>query len=152
MCIRDRDKTTGFVGVAGARVFNQSAVWWEGAQSNGSPNHSGIVWHGKKLDDMFMSFYGAPAGNVVVLDGLFLAAKGRTVNSIQLTKPKTFEGDWDFYDIFYTFQAYRKGLKNKAIPIQILHGSGGELAGRESWFKNKDAFLRLFGQYLPATI
>ena len=47
-----KDKTTGFVGVAGARVFNQSAVWWEGAQSNGSPNHSGIVWHGKKLDDI----------------------------------------------------------------------------------------------------
>jgi len=150
---KDLDKSsTGFVGVAGARVLNQSAMWWEGIQSTGSPNHSGFVWHGDDLNDMSMSFYGIPAGDVVVLDGLFLAAKGATLNSIQLKKPSFFEGDWDFYDIFYTFQAFKKGFRNKAIPLQILHSSVGNIEGKDSWHNNRKAFADYFVRELPTHV
>ena len=98
------DPDVGFVGVAGARVLGNNCMWWDGLEkTDGFPRHSGLVWHGNRIKDMTFNFYGVPSGNCVVLDGLFLAAKGRTVNTIQLTKPKTFKGDWDFYDIFYTF-------------------------------------------------
>ena len=139
----------GFVGVAGTKILKPSAIWWDGV---GTHDHfAGTVFHGKNIEDMFITPYGNP-GPVVVADGLFLAAKGSTLNSIQLKKPKSFPGDWDFYDIFYTYQAHRKGLVNMVAPIQILHESVGELAGRDSWHDNKKAFLATFSQELPAVV
>ena len=100
---------------------------------------------------MYPTYFGN-LGEVVVLDGVFLAATKRTLRSIQLAQPKSFEGPWDFYDIFYTFQAYTKGKKNYTIPIQMRHESGGDITGRDSWHKNREAFIRILGKYLPASI
>tara|TARA_R100001086_G_C11812293_1_gene251875 strand:- start:497 stop:1189 length:693 start_codon:yes stop_codon:yes gene_type:complete len=141
---------TGFVGVAGTRTFSQSAVWWD-LQLWQQGSHSGFAFHGNDITTMDSSFYGK-FGQVVVMDGIFLAASVKTLRHIQLTKPKTFEGEWDFYDIFYTFQTYLKKLKNYTLPIQIRHESRGELTGRDSWHKNRSAFLALFNKHLPATI
>mgnify|MGYP003675942293 CR=1 FL=1 len=139
---------TGFVGVAGTRVFTESAVWWDlKLWQQGA--HSGFAFHGDDIYTMDSSFYGK-FGPVVVMDGIFLAATIKTLRKIQLTQPKSFEGGWDFYDIFYTFQTYLKKLKNYTIPIQIRHESRGELAGRDSWHKNRTAFINLFNKKLPA--
>ena len=78
---------------------------------------------------------------VVVLDGLFLACSGRTAKALDWSKPDYFEGDWDFYDIHYTTQAHEKGYRNMARDIQIVHHSRGELAGRDSWHKNRRAYI-----------
>ena len=143
------EETTGFVGVAGSKILKQSGVWWDGL---GKENHfAGMVMHGERLEDMKITPYGAPGG-VVVLDGLFLAAKGKTLHSIQLAQPKSFKGNWDFYDIFYTFQAFLKGKTNVVAPIQILHASFGELAGRDSWHANRQEFISMFSDKLPMTI
>ena len=80
---------------------------------------SGMVMHGDKREKMHVNFYGA-YGDVVVLDGLFLAAKGSTINTINLTKPSFFSGDWDFYDIYYTTQTFLKGKKNRTFPTQLI--------------------------------
>ena len=143
-------ETTGFVGVAGTKVLKQSAVWWDGL-AQGEDHFSGMVMHGKSLEEMRMTPYGTPGG-VVVLDGLFLAARGKTLNSIQLKKPKTFEGNWDFYDIFYTFQAFLKGKTNVVAPIQVLHQSLGEIVGRDSWHNNRQAFIDRYRENLPMTV
>jgi len=138
---------TGFVGVAGTRRFAKSGVWWDMEEWKAG-SHSGYVFHGKKLTSMDATFFGQ-LGQVVVMDGVFLAATIRTLRSIQLKQPKSFEGSWDFYDIFFTFQTFLNGKKNYTIPIQIRHESVGELAGRDSWHKNREAFLKIFGKHLP---
>ena len=143
-------ENTGFVGVAGTRIFSKSAVWWD-LQLWQQGAHSGCAFHGKHITTMDSSFYGK-YGQVIVMDGIFLAASVRTLRKIQLTKPKSFAGNWDFYDIFYTFQAHLKGLKNYTIPVQIRHESVGELTGRDSWHKNRSAFLHLFGKHLPSQV
>ena len=141
---------TGFVGIAGTRVFSNSGVWWD-MQLWQQGSHSGYVFHGEDIANMDPSFYGK-FGEVVVMDGIFLAATIKTLRKIQIKKPKAFTGDWDFYDIFYTFQTYLKGLKNYTLPIQIRHQSKGELVGRDSWHQNRFAFLELFKNKLPAQI
>ena len=130
---------TGFIGVAGTRELSLDAVWWNhGLWQQGK--HRGHVYHGKDILTADSTFYGKP-DQVVCMDGLFLAARGKVIREVGLEKPDHFEGDWDFYDIHYTVTAHKKGYKNKVVPISVLHNSHGELAGRESWHKNRLAFI-----------
>ena len=81
-----------------------------------------------------------------IRDGFVLKREDRSqkdlfIQLIDFEKPEYFEGFWDFYDIHYTTQAYLKGFTNKAIKMNILHNSAGELAGRDSWHKNREAFI-----------
>ena len=146
------DPKSGFVGLAGTRMLRQSCVWWEDKQTPqaDSPLNSlaGSVYHGDKKAEIYQTYFG-PLGDVAVMDGLFLAAKGRTINTIQLKKPKSFPGNWDFYDIFYTAQAHMKGLRNRVIPLQVIHYSRGEINGKSSWHENREAFADLFKDNLP---
>ena len=80
-----------------------------------------------------------------VLDGLFLVTTGATLHNIKTTMPKNFKGKWDFYDIYYTYQAQEKGRKNKVIPIPILHSSQGDGALSEDWDSNRKAFIQEHG-------
>jgi len=139
----------GFVGVAGTAKLTKNGVWWDLEVWKDSL-HSGVVYHGPDMDNLESTYFGK-LGEVVVLDGLFLAATKKTLRNIQIKKPIVFEGAWDFYDIFYTFQAFLKKKKNYTLPIQIRHESFGDLAGRDSWHKNRNAFCSKLGKYLPAT-
>lgn len=129
----------GFVGPAGTRRLNSTAVWWDHNEWQRG-YHRGLVLHGDNLVHAQTTYYGNP-GRVVVLDGLFLAAKVKTLKALDLTKPEYFEGDWDFYDIHYTMQAHKKGYNNYVVPIFMMHHSIGQLAGRDSWHKNREAFI-----------
>lgn len=138
---------TGFVGVAGTTHLSENAVWWDQALWK-EGKHRGSVWHLKEepglLNDRnlasYNTFYGPP-DDVVALDGLFLAARADVIRKIGLEKPEYFEGEWDFYDIHYTTSAFKEGFINKVIDLRILHESIGELVGRESWHKNRAAFI-----------
>jgi hypothetical protein len=144
---------TGFVGVAGTKLLKNSCVWWEDLNKKTEYLNplSGFVLHGKKTEKMFGNWYG-PYGRVAVLDGLFLCAKGSTLYSINLKKPEVFNGMWDFYDIYYTAQTTVKGKKNYTVPIQLVHESIGELAGRDSWHENRKAFAVAFSDHLPLAV
>jgi hypothetical protein len=142
-------RNAGFVGVAGASIFTKSGVWWE-QEIWDKGGLTGQAMHGK-LSENDLTHFG-PYREAVVLDGVFLATTKRVLRSLQLKKPRSFTGDWDFYDIFYTFQAHIKGKVNATIPINICHESRGELVGRDSWYQNKDAFVKKFSTYLPAQI
>lgn len=130
---------TGFVGVAGTRRLGEDAVWWN-QQHWQQGLHRGCVLHGEDETTSQMTWYGNP-GEVAVLDGLFLAAKYRTLRKLDLSKPDYFTGDWDFYDIHYTTQAVKKNYHNYVVPIMMLHHSFGELAGRDSWHQNRAAYI-----------
>jgi len=128
----------GFLGVAGTKLFQESCVWWDGMQHPGQQHLSGSVYHGTTLMNMQSTHYGS-TGRVVALDGVFLACKGSTLYTIKLSKPDDFQGNWDFYDIYYTLQAHMRNLDNYTIPLQIFHRSIGETAGKASWHANKEA-------------
>jgi hypothetical protein len=130
----------GFVGPAGTTELGSDAVWWNHDRWKFG-KHRGRVFHvdpdsGKPMDTL----YGFP-GDVVALDGLFLACKGSTAKDIITEKPEYFTGEWDFYDIHYTTSAFLKGYTNRAIDIKIIHHSLGELVGRDSWHRNREAFI-----------
>ena len=135
-----RKNKAGFFGPAGTTYLSEDAVWWN-HQIWQQGKHRGLVLHGKDVRDAQYTYYGNP-GRVVCLDGLFLAIKGESLKSINLTKPEYFEGEWDFYDIHYTVQAHKKGLYNSVEPIFMIHHSFGELAGRDSWHKNRSEFIK----------
>ena len=131
---------TGFIGPAGTTNLTENAVWWDKNQWK-MGRHRGFVRHLNEQRVPYDTNYG-PEGPVVALDGLFLACKGHICEEIGLDKPEYFEGEWDFYDIHYTTTAFEKGYTNKVIDMNILHNSRGELVGRESWHKNRLAFIQ----------
>ena len=138
----------GFIGVAGTKKLTEDAIWWNQNVWR-SGGHSGIVWHGEDIMSSDTTYYGQH-GRVVVMDGLFLAASGKTLRSVGLSQPGYLPGGWDYYDIHYTLTAHKQGLKNKTVPLNILHNSKGELAGRDSWHANREAFI---GHHrLPVTV
>ena len=129
----------GFVGPAGTMELGPDSIWWDQTRWQRG-RHRGEVIHLDPTGKEYITHYGPP-GDVVVLDGLFLAAKRRVIDEIGLKKPKYFEGEWDFYDIHYTSQAFLKGFTNRVMDMRILHNSRGELVGRDSWHKNREAFI-----------
>lgn len=131
--------STGFVGPAGTTCLGPDAVWWDqGRWQQGL--HKGKVSHIDPKGREYLTYYGPP-DDVVALDGLFLAARAKVIQEIGLQKPKYFEGEWDFYDIHYTSKAFLQGYTNKILDMDILHNSRGELVGRDSWHKNRLAFI-----------
>lgn len=132
-------KNTGFIGPAGTSFLCSQAVWWD-RETWKAGFHRGRVSHINDRGQVYSTDYG-PYDRVVVLDGLFLATQKKVLDEIGLDKPKYFEGDWDFYDIHYTSQAHKAGYKNYAENIPLVHHSAGELVGRDSWHKNREAFI-----------
>ena len=120
--------------------MDSDAVWWNQERWQAGL-HRGFVIHynneHKKLHD---THYGSH-GQVVALDGLFLAARKEVWETVGFKKPPYFEGEWDFYDIHYTTTAHHLGFKNYTVPIKMIHYSSGELVGRDSWHKNRNAFI-----------
>jgi len=139
---------TGFVGPAGTTYLDKDAVWWDHSRWQ-QGYHKGKVFHvEKETEKLENTFYGEN-GRVVVLDGLFLAAKAKVLKEISLEKPEYLKGDWDFYDIHYTYSAHQKGYINKTIPLHIIHHSRGELAGRDSWHQNRQSFIEKNKEEFP---
>ena len=130
---------TGFVGPAGTACLSENAVWWDQNQWQ-LGKHKGCVAHLDELGREYSTNYG-PEGDVVALDGLFLAANAKVIREVTLNKPEYYIGEWDFYDIHYTTKAFNLGYTNKVMKMNILHNSRGELVGRDSWHKNREAFI-----------
>ena len=144
-----KDDDVGFIGPAGTTDLGTNAVWWDREKWRAG-KHRGRVYHVHPDQNYPVdTLYGFP-GNVVALDGLFLAARAKTIQRVGLEKPEYFEGEWDFYNIHYTTKAFQLGYTNKAVDIKIIHHSLGELVGRDSWHKNREAFISK--TELPLTI
>ena len=134
------EKGVGFVGPAGTAFLGEDAVWWN-PHYWAAKKHHGRVYHLDPKGKEYETLYGPP-GEVVVLDGLFLATTGKVIEDVGLLKPSYFSGEWDFYDLHYTSTAHNKGYKNKILDINILHNSRGELVGRDSWHHNRESFIK----------
>lgn len=136
------NKYVGFVGVAGTSRLTSKAVWWqEKGFLQGKAYHKGD-------GGMFCSLYGTEISTpLAAMDGVFLAIKIRNLRKLDLRKPESFPGKWDFYDIYYTIQAHLLGLWNYAADISILHYSLG--FPRKDWELNKNAFIEMYKDKFP---
>lgn len=148
-------KDVGFLGIAGPQRLNKTSCWWHGLGKEYPHPDSflrGCVWHGESLDKCFPTYYGG-YGEVEVLDGLLLITTGATLNNIKIDKPKEFSSNWDYYDMYYTLQANRKGRKNQVVPLMVLHSSEGEGAMSEEWNESRLAFHKMYGEgFLEITL
>ena len=135
-----KNKKYGFLGPAGTSELGENAVWWD-QEVWKRGNHKGKVFHINENKKVYATNYG-PYGNVVVLDGVFLACRAELLEEIKLDKPENFSGEWDFYDVYYTLQAHDKGYENHTAPFDMIHHSRGELTGRDSWHHNKQSFIK----------
>lgn len=137
----------GFFGVAGTKFLSEDAVWWNQINwRNG--HHRGFIFHGNTMFDARPTVY-SPIGKeldrqVLVLDGVLLACKYKTLTELGgFNKPADFQGDWDFYDIYTTWKAFRLNYRNYVLPIIIRHMSFGNLAGRDGWEVNRKEFISM---------
>jgi len=137
--LKCQHNNVGIIGPAGTTYLGQDAVWWNHANW-AKGKHKGLVYHVTEDGKLNPTEYG-PSGKVVALDGLFLAARKEVWDAIGLEKPEYFEGNWDFYDIHYTTKSHLLGYNNYALGFKIIHQSSGEVAGRDSWHKNREAFI-----------
>ena len=144
------DDDTGFVGVAGTEDFGFPCVWWDHAKWK-KDKHSGWIEHEEPGKGRYTTEYGAHR-QVVVLDGVFLAARGKVLKELELEKPAIFEGNWDFYDIYYTTEAHLLEYKNKTVEIKMCHKSIGATDGRDSWHANRLAYYMKYKNVLPLTL
>lgn len=138
-----REPGVGFVGVAGAYNLREDGVWWN---SRNFGEARGIVFQGENCVSMTPNYFGK-SGEVVVLDGCFMACAGDTLEMVKMKKPDYLTSDWDFYDIGLTFNAHMMGLRNYTVPILTRHVSNGEM--REGWFNSQREFVRFANAYLP---
>ena len=134
----------GFVGPVGTTLLGTNAMWWD-PHLRQQGYHRGFVFQGSNIKKLNPNYFGHH-GNVVVLDGLFLAARKSTLDVVGLNKPEEFPNGWDYYDLFYTLTAYERGFTNKTIPIILTHYSDGVM--RPTWDENRKEFRKLFR--LPA--
>tara|TARA_R110002096_G_scaffold271082_2_gene464885 strand:+ start:156 stop:854 length:699 start_codon:yes stop_codon:yes gene_type:complete len=145
---------SGFLGVAGTRYLPQHGVWWSGYGADHKPMSpqnplAGSIFHGEDATTMRVECYGSNS-KTVVMDGVFLAATGAVLNSIQLKQPKSFPGGWHFYDVFYTYQAFKKGYYNQTAPVLLRHESVGE--PDDLYNQNRESFIKRYNTELPAHI
>jgi GT2 family glycosyltransferase len=115
------------VGLAGTKNWSlkSPAVW------NNSPREawSGAVAHTKD-NEIWMTSFGN-FGQVLILDGLFLAVKLETLKKHNLRFDEQFT--FHFYDIDFTLQAYQKKLKCGTTPIWVTHHSIGDWTKDQVW-------------------
>jgi GT2 family glycosyltransferase len=115
------------VGLAGnkRRVANQPA--WAFIDNkftwDTSENLSGTVGHGAGFPSQSLGFYGAPRQQVMLLDGVFLAARSETLVSNGVFFDERF--DFHFYDMDFCRQLERKNLRMGTCMVSVVHESGG---------------------------
>lgn len=144
LCLK---KDVGIVGVAGTTHLRTDAVWWTTRQEGQA---RGFVFQGKSSMTMMPNFFGRP-GQVIALDGCFMACRYEVIKSLDLLKkPEYLESDWDFYDIHMTTKAHLAGFSNYVVPIIIKHESNGEM--RDGWHVARNNFIRRHRSMLPLKI
>ncbi|MHB8813004.1 MAG: glycoside hydrolase family 99-like domain-containing protein [Steroidobacteraceae bacterium] len=130
------------VGLAGNRRRVPRQPGWrfidEKLTSDSRDNLSGKVGHGNGYPAASISAWSPSGQNVKLLDGLFLAARSRTLQSKGLRFDERFE--FHFYDLDFCRQAEQAGLRMGTWPISVIHESAGKFAG-DGWQRGYESYL-----------
>ncbi len=131
-----RKANVGFVGVAGACFMPPDGAWWNARKHNAA---RGFVFQGSDEETMSPNYFGK-SGEVIFLDGCFMAITYGNLKKIGLDEPDYLGTGWDFYDIHLSYKAYLQGFSNYTIPIVTMHESPGVM--RDGWFSASKKFMR----------
>lgn len=104
-------------------------------------NFSGAVAHGSNRYSR-ISRYGPTPRTVKLIDGLFMAAKVRTLRDQGVVFDPQFR--FHFYDLDFCRTCEKAGLSIGTWPIAVTHGSGGEL-GSPDWQAAYRLYLAKWG-------
>ncbi|MGV3581612.1 MAG: tetratricopeptide repeat protein [Methylophilus sp.] len=130
------------IGVAGnkRRVANQPAWPFIDADFtwDSKENLSGRVGHGEHAFGQ-ISDYGAVPASCELLDGVFLAAKKRTLVAKQVMFDDQF--DFHFYDLDFCRTAKKAGLSLGTWAVNLTHQSAGAF-GSELWKHHYVGYLK----------
>ena len=128
------------VGVAGNRNRQLSQPAWSFPQKRGEWDHKenlvGVVAHDikeprKGAPRNSVSVYGTTRGPARLMDGVLLAARGRSLLQANVRFDERFE--FHFYDMDFCRTAEKQGLRLGVWPLAISHCSGGNF-GSFDWF------------------
>jgi len=127
------------IGVAGTReVKLQEPALWH--LMGDRKHHRGAVAHlcestGKK----FMTSFGSYPDRVVLIDGVFMAAKTEVLQKVSFdeTNPAGFH----FYDLDFSMACHKAGYRVGVGDITITHASPGLRQFIDEWKKGQDWFL-----------
>lgn len=132
------------LGIAGSRNFNikRRPVCWH----NCPPvDRSGGCFHpitDKKdstFNEVYYTYFGVPNVEVVVLDGLFIAAKHEVFEAgVRWNEKFTF----DFYDAAFCLNAIKAGFKIGTIPLAVTHYSHGAGILKPSYLQAEELFIK----------
>lgn len=112
-------------------------------QFDAQENLSGLIGHGKCFPPDDLSFFGPPMQQVMLLDGVMLAAFSETLIRSYIRFDEKF--DFHFYDMDICRQAEIRGLSCGTAAISLIHESGGNF-GSPSWKNSYDAYIQKWGQ------
>ena len=125
--------------------MSETGRWWE---TNRRKNMIGIVNHesgGKKWTSKYSEEFGNNIRETVIVDGVFIVINKQRIKTNFIEE---FNG-FHFYDISFCFENYLKGVKVGVITnIRITHKSIGQT--NEKWEKNRELFVKKYGENLPA--
>lgn len=136
------------IGVAGnrRRVPNQRAWAWHYVSAPGRPEDrqslSGAIAHGKTPFGR-VSSYGPAPSECELLDGVFLAARLRTLLDRSLRFDPLF--DFHFYDLDFCRSARQAGLRLGTWPICLTHQSIGTAFESPQWINAYAKYLKKWG-------
>ena len=142
-----RKDDVGVIGIAGSTYMAANGSWI----SPKVPFIKGRIVHACERDNTKeqVELFSEEEGNfeVVVLDGVFLAAKKSIVEEIPFDE-ETFT-KFHFYDIDFSLRVARKYKVMVTTDILLKHYSGGGYD--EQWWFFRERFLRKHKEMLPFT-
>ena len=115
--------------------IDKNLVW------DNSENLSGVIGHGNIFPPT-LDVFGLPRQKVMLLDGLFLAAKSQTLLDNDLFFDERFH--FHFYDLDFCRQLEIKGLSCGTTDLSLIHESEGNF-GSKVWNDAYQEYLNKWG-------
>jgi len=133
----------GLAGIKAPIAIKEPALW----HLMGHPSqYSGAVAHFDKNETQrFMTSFGKTPDRVVLLDGVFLAINTERILKKGLRFDENNPAKFHYYDLNFSLDANKLGLKLGTWPIWITHKSHGLEKPTEDWVNGQNYFLQKYG-------
>lgn len=135
------------VGLAGCKNprIQHPALWHIMAGGMGSGNLYGKVWHySPDMQHRGPTEFGPTPERVAMIDGLFIAINREKVDEKQVRFDESNPAIAHHYDLDFSLECNKAGLKIGVVPIEVTHASPGLRSLEEpmwvagnKWFLNK---------------
>ena len=145
-CIREQFKL-GYdvVGLAGGSKLQvkKPCLWHLMSKPD---SLSGVVAHYKNKYEYYQTIFGPAPREVVLLDGLFLAVKTKSIAVHNVQFDENIKG-FHHYDLKFCFDCHVAGMKLTTAPIQVIHDSPGLTEFTEEFAISEDYFYNVLSKY-----